>query len=62
MNQQEQPEYRVYQVWRLDDNGNEFLVETFDDRNSAEERAAGLAASGHKQVYWVTESAIQRVG
>jgi len=58
MKEQEQSEYRVFEVWRLDDNGNEFLVDTFDDRKSAEMRISALAASGHKQVYWLKEAAI----
>jgi len=48
----------VYEVWRLDDNGSEFLVDTFGDRKSAEMRIAALAVSGHKQVYWLKEVAI----
>jgi hypothetical protein len=42
----------------MDDNCNEFLVETFDDRNAAEARVSELAESGHKQVYWIIEAAI----
>jgi len=51
--EQAQSKYHVFEVWRLDDNGNEFLVDTFDDRESAERRIAALAASGHKQMYWL---------
>lgn len=42
----------------MDDNGNEFMVDKFDDRKSAETRIAELASSGHKQVYWLKEAAV----
>lgn len=48
--------HRVYQVWRRDDNGNEFLVVAFDVREAAEKRMAELAAGGHKQTYWIKEA------
>jgi len=47
-----------FEVWRLDDNGNEFLVDAFDERVSAEKRIAELTAGGHKQMYWVKEVAV----
>jgi hypothetical protein len=50
-----QAEHRAFEIWRLDDNGNEFLVETLDDRKSAEQRIVELADGGHKQMYWVKE-------
>lgn len=56
----EHAQYRVFEAWRLDDNGNEFLVDTFDNRESAEKRIAELAASGHKQVYWLKEATVQQ--
>jgi len=43
-----------YQVWRQDDNGNVFLVASFDCRVDAEREIAGLAGGGHKQSYWIT--------
>lgn len=43
----------VFEVWRVDDNGNEFLVATFDDQKLAEQRVAELAEGGHKQMYWI---------
>lgn len=55
MNEQAQPGCRLFEVWRRDDNGNEFLVDTFDDRAQAEKRAAELSGSGHRQMYWVKE-------
>lgn len=50
------PGRRVFELWRLDDNGNEFLVGTFDERKAAEERIAVLAAGGHRQTYWLKEA------
>jgi len=43
----------AFEVWRLDDNGNEFLVARYDDREVAERKIAELAAGGHKQTYWI---------
>lgn len=40
-------------LWRLDDNGNRFLMETFDSRERAEAAARDYTARGHKQTYWV---------
>ena len=50
--------YPVFEVWRLDDNANEFLVDTFNDRASAEKRITELAAGGHRQMYWVKEATV----
>lgn len=50
------PGRMVFELWRLDDNGNEFLVEAFDEREAAEEKIAGLAAGGHRQTYWLKET------
>ncbi len=61
MKEQAQSKYRVFEVWRLDDNGNEFLIDTFDDRESSERRIAELAAGGHKQMYWVKKVAVSQV-
>lgn len=43
-----------YRLWRLDDNGNLFLVGRFACREEAEERLRELSRSLHKQTYWVT--------
>ncbi len=43
-----------HQVWRQDDNGNVFLVASFDCRGDAEREIARLAGGGHKQSYWIT--------
>ncbi len=42
-----------YVVWRLDDNGNEFPVRSFDTRDEAEALRQALTERGHKQSYWV---------
>jgi len=58
VNDQEQSINRTYELWRLDDNGNAFHVDTFEDRKPAEARLAMLAAGAHKQVYWIKEKDI----
>jgi len=40
-------------LWRLDDNGNRFLMEVFDTRERADAAAHDYTARGHKQAYWV---------
>lgn len=58
MKDQAQSKNSMFEVWRLDDNGNEFLVDTFDNRESAEVKIAALTAGGHKQTYWLKEAAV----
>ena len=43
-------------VWRLDDNGNEFLVRGFWSIGDAHALREELAARGHKQTYWVRDN------
>lgn len=57
----DQSEDYLYEVWRMDDNGIEFLVETFGDRVLAEAKIALLGEGCHKQVYWVKEVVKSRV-
>ena len=40
-------------LWRLDDNGNRFLVAVFACRDEAESAVRAFEAHGHKQAYWV---------
>lgn len=41
-------------VWRQDDNGNRYRMNTFDDRVEALARVLALEAGpAHKQTYWV---------
>jgi len=46
-----------FELWRQDDNGQRFPVDTFADRASAEERMRELTVSMHKQFYWILERA-----
>ena len=44
----------VWEVWRQDDNGNRYRMNTFDDRVEALARVLALEAGpAHKQTYWV---------
>ena len=43
-----------HRLWRQDDNGNVFLVASFDRLDDAERELAHLASGGHKQLYWIT--------
>jgi len=43
-----------FELWRQDDNGNRFLVDTFADRHAAEERLRWLTRSVHKQTWWIS--------
>jgi hypothetical protein len=44
-------------VWRIDDNGNTFVVCEHLDRAVAEQRVVELTARGHKQTYWAGQEA-----
>jgi hypothetical protein len=48
-----------YQLWRQDDHGHEFLVETFSDPEEARRAQQRFEARGHKQHYWVTRDATE---
>ena len=43
----------VWQVLRLDDNGNRFIVAEYTSEDEARRIADEFTARGHKQVYWV---------
>ncbi len=47
-------------LWRLDDNGNRFVVAVFANRDEAEATARAFEAHGHKQSYWV-EAAVDGI-
>ena len=49
----------LFDLWRQDDNGNRFLVNSFPERRPAEKRLAELTRSPHKQTYWITERDLQ---
>ncbi len=42
-----------WSVWRQDDNGNRFLVESGLTEANALKLARGFEALGHKQMFWV---------
>lgn len=42
-----------FELWRQDDNGNEFLVSKFSCRHEAQLLRKRLERRGHKQHYWV---------
>jgi hypothetical protein len=42
-------------VYRLDDNGNTFVVEENVSREEAERLVALFESRGHKQLYWAQE-------
>ena len=47
------PPSPAWSVWRIDDNGNRFLLrDDLTDRGEAERIVAEFTARGHKQVYW----------
>ncbi|MNE98070.1 hypothetical protein D3C80_1965360 [compost metagenome] len=48
---------RTWCVKRLDDNGNEFVVQAGLTREQAERLAAEYQARGHKQSYWTERMA-----
>jgi hypothetical protein len=48
-------------VWRIDDNGNTFVVREHLDSEEAERLVKEFTDRGHKQMYWV-ERAQPKVG
>ena len=44
-----------WSVWRIDDNGNVFLVREQLTEADARKLATDFEARGHKQMYWVAE-------
>lgn len=43
----------IFELWRQDDNGNRFLVGTFNDQAAADHRLDELTHCQHKQIYWI---------
>ena len=43
----------TWAVWRIDDNGNTFVVRERLSREEADRLVAEFEARGHKQMYWV---------
>ena len=46
------PPSEAWSVWRIDDNGNTFLVRDGLSHDEAERLVAEFTARGHKQMYW----------
>lgn len=44
----------IYELWRQDDNGGSFLMQTFDNEEEALATQHLYEARGHKQIYWIT--------
>ncbi|GIL81397.1 hypothetical protein Vretimale_1041, partial [Volvox reticuliferus] len=44
---------QVYDLYRIDDNANEFLMYTFMYREQAEQMLTAFESRGHKQVYFI---------
>jgi hypothetical protein len=44
-----------FELWRQDDNGNRFLIDTYDNFSEAETRLAELTRIPHKQTYWIAK-------
>jgi hypothetical protein len=47
----------IWALYRIDDNGNVFLVRSGLTRSEANRLAAEFEARGHKQMYWVERGA-----
>ena len=44
----------AWTVWRQDDIGNRFPVDSFPSQEAAKRLAQELESHGHKQLYWVS--------
>ena len=47
------PSRARFEVWRLDDNDNEFRIRSFETESDARNYSKEMTARGHKQTYWV---------
>lgn len=47
-----------YELWRQDDHGHKFLIETFDRRSEAVRAMKEFEARLHKQTYWVEKAKV----
>ena len=52
----------TWQLWRQDDNGQRFLVETFAEQRPAQALLDELEARMHKQIYWLSQEAAREEG
>jgi hypothetical protein len=46
------PSVTAWTVWRIDDNGNRFIVREHLTKQDADRLVAEFEARGHKQTYW----------
>jgi len=51
------PSDKAWTVWRIDDNGNRFVVHEHLARQDADRLVAEFEARGHKQTYWAEPDA-----
>jgi hypothetical protein len=49
-------------VWRIDDNGNRFMLSDHLKQEDAERLVAEFTARGHKQIYWAEREQISAGG
>lgn len=52
----------IWQVIRLDDNGNRNVMAELDSQEEAQRVADDVIARGHKQAYWVERAAADEQG
>jgi UDP-N-acetyl-2-amino-2-deoxyglucuronate dehydrogenase len=50
-------ETALWIVWRIDDNGNTFVVQDGLTKQAADRLVEEFTARGHKQTYWAERSA-----
>ncbi len=50
----------IYNLKRMDDNGNVFLIEKFIEKLSAEKKLAEFNHLSHKQHYFIEEEVLNR--
>ena len=58
----ERTAHGVWRIFRLDDNGNRFVVAECVSEEEARRLADAFAARGHKQAYWVECDGIDTEG
>lgn len=46
-------QFAPYELWRQDDNGHKFLIETFPYKADAEKAKREFENRRHKQIYWL---------
>ena len=46
----------IWILWRQDDNGHKFQIESFTDLTAAESAKSEFESHHHKQIYWLEEA------